>query len=174
MGTFGKRLKKNITRNLLLDRELDFLPATVNRDEVREIARRYGPLQRRSLIGKLFTGLIGFLFRYGLPLVGMIIGAEYQAARALQPLIGKEQRYGDSLRIFLGESMAKKVEDTTNSFKMAGALIAATPEIIFWALYGAAAGICLYLFLRWSLMLTAGYRRKRKLNRRIRDLVGYL
>lgn len=171
MSTYGKRLKKNIAHNQLLDRELDFLPATVDRDEVREIARRYGPLRRRSLSRRIFLGVGGFFLRYGAPFLGMILGAEYRAAQALYPLMGKEEKFGDSLKAFLGEGLAKKVDNANMALKMTGALVAATPEIIFWALYGAVLGIVFYYLLRWTALLGIAFRRRRKMNRRLRELV---
>jgi hypothetical protein len=172
MSTLAKRLKRNIARNQLLDRELDYLPETINRDDVRLLARRYGPLRKRSLIGKMSSGATGFFFRYSAPFIGMIIGAEYRAARALQPVMGEEQRFGDSLRAFLGESLAKKVDDTNKSLQIAGTLLAATPEIILWALYGAVAGIAAYYTLKWALLLGLGQRRKKALSKRIADMGG--
>jgi hypothetical protein len=172
MSSCGKRLKKNIARNQLLDRELDYLPSTVERDAVREIARRYGPLRRRSLPVRLFTGLISFVLRYGAPFLGLLIGAEYRAAKALYPLMGEEQQFGDSLKVFLGEGLARKVDDTNKVMKMTGALVSATPEIIMWALYGVLLGILFYYLLKWALLLATGFRRKRKMHKRITELVG--
>ncbi|RJP14018.1 MAG: hypothetical protein C4520_21950 [Candidatus Abyssobacteria bacterium SURF_5] len=172
MGTVGKRLKRNIARNQLLDRELDYLPATIDRDEVREMARRYGPLRRRSLAGRLFSGASGFVLRYGAPFIGLIAGAEYQAAKALYPLIGEEQRLGDSLRIVLGEDLSKRVDDANTAFKVTGALVGATPDIMWGALYGAFLGIVAYYVLRWTVLLGSNVRRRRKLNKKISELMG--
>jgi hypothetical protein len=170
MNTLAKRLRKNIQRNQLLDRELDYLPATINRDEVRLLARKYGPSRRRSLVGKTIAGASGFVLRYGAPFIGMILGAEFRAMKALAPLIGKEERFGDSLRMFLGEGLAKKVDDTNKMMKMTGAMVSATPEIFLWAFYGAVWGVVVYYILRWSLMLAIGNHRKRKLYKKIKLL----
>ncbi len=172
MTAHNKRLKRNITKNLVLDRELDFLPSTINRDDVREIARRYGPLRRRSVPARMLVSVISFFLRYGMPLAGMVAGAEYRAAKALYPLMGKEQQYGESLRFFLGQDLSQRVKDTNQAFKVAGALVAATPEIVVSALYGAVIGIFAYYFLRLALALTGSYRRRRKLTRKIAELVG--
>ena len=100
----------------------------------------------------------------------MIIGAEYRAAKALYPLIGEEQSYGDSLRVFLGENLSQKIDDAGKVFKITGELVAATPDIVAAALYGALAGILAYHALKWTLILGASYRRKRKLRRKISEM----
>jgi hypothetical protein len=171
MTTYGKRLKRNIARNRLLDRELDFLPSTISRDEVREIARTHGPQRRSSLPVRAALGMTDFLAKYSAPFLGMLIGAEYRAAKALYPLIGKEERFGDSLRFFLGESLSQRVDDANKVFKITGALVAATPDIILAALYGALIGIAGYCVLKWMLILGTFYRRKRKLARKISGLL---
>ena len=67
MTTYGKRLRKNIAANKLLDRELDYLPATISRDHVREIARTCGPLRRRRVPARIVLGTLDFLIRYSAP-----------------------------------------------------------------------------------------------------------
>ncbi|MBI5116227.1 hypothetical protein HZA56_07105 [Candidatus Poribacteria bacterium] len=167
-----RRLKRSISRNELLDRELDFLSSTISRDDVREIARRYGPLRRRSALGRMAIGLVDFAAKYGAPFAGMLIGAEYRAAQALTPLIGAEQRYGDSLRAFLGQNISQKIEDTNKAFQIAGALIAATPDIAASTLYGALYGIAAYYVLKWFLALNSSFRRRLRLTRKISELLG--
>jgi hypothetical protein len=171
MKTYAKRVRQNILRNQLLDRELDYLPATVERDEVRQIARVYGPSRRRSFPARFAFGLIDFLARYSAPFIGMIVGAEYQAAKALYPLIGKEERFGEALRMFLGEEWGQRVQDTSNAFKVTGTLVAATPDIIYSALYGALTGIIVYVGLKWMLMAGGAFRRRLKLRRKISELL---
>ncbi|GAB4332165.1 MAG: hypothetical protein Kow0099_03910 [Candidatus Abyssubacteria bacterium] len=172
MKTYAKRLRQSILRNQLLDRELDYLPSTVDRDEVREIARIYGPPRRRSYPARFAIGVIDFVARYSAPFIGMIVGAEYEAARALYPLIGKEERFGEALRIFLGEEWGQRVEDTGKAFKVTGTLVAATPDIIYAALYGALLGIIAYIVLKWSLIAGGSFRRRMKLRRKIVELLG--
>jgi hypothetical protein len=170
--TLEKRLRRNVAKNQLLSRELDFLPSNVSRDSVREIARRYGPLRRRSTLSHGILGIVDFLARYSSPFVGMIIGAEYAAARALFPLMGEEKQFGDALRLYLGENLGQRVADTTNAFKVTGTLVAATPDIIFSALYGAVIGIAAYFVLKWFLMFGVWQRRRSKLNRKLSQLLG--
>lgn len=172
MTTFEKRLKRNVARNQVLDRELDYLPATVDRDDVRELARKYGPQKRRSIPIRAVLGATDFILRYSSPFIGMIAGAEYAAARALYPLIGEEQRPMESLRLFLGEDAAKRIEDTNKAFKVTGTLVAATPEIVSSALYGAVAGILVYCLFKWSLMSGASFRRNMKLRKSLRELLS--
>jgi len=172
MTTHNKRLKRNIIKNHILDRELDFLPSTINRDDVREIARRYGPLRRRSAPARILISIISFFLRYGMPLAGMVAGAEYSAAKALYPLMGKEQHFGESLRFFLGQDLSQRIKDTNQAFKVAGALVSATPEIVASALYGAVIGIVAYYVLKWMLALAGAFRRRRKLTRKISELLA--
>jgi hypothetical protein len=172
MTTYGKRLKRNIARNRLLDRELDFLPSTIDRDDVREIARSYGPQRRRSAPARAVLGMFDFIAKYSSPFLGMLVGAEYTAAKALYPLIGKEQRFGESLRFFLGEDLGRRIDDANKAFKVTGALVAATPDIIFAALYGALIGIVVYIALKWMMIFGLSFRRRRKLGRRVRELLG--
>ena len=172
METNERRLKRNINMNRLLDRELDFLSSRISRDEVREVARMYGPQRRRSRLVLIVVGITDFFARYSAPFVGMVIGAEYRAAKALYPLMGKETRLGDSLRIFLGESIGKRVEDTSKAFEIAGALVAATPHIVVSALYGAIVGVVVYYLVKWALILGVSYRRKMKLGRKIQALLA--
>ena len=167
-----KRLQRNIARNQVLDRELDYLSSTINRDDVREIARRYGPQRRRSVPVRIVAGMTDFCARYSAPFLGMVIGAEYRAAKALYPLIGKETSYGDSLRFFLGESMGKRIEDASKAFEVAGALVAATPHIVVAALYGAVLGIVAYYMVKVTVLLGASYRRRSKIRRQIVALLG--
>jgi len=171
MLTNEKRLKRNIFRNEILDRELDYLPATINRDDVREMARMYGPRRSRSIPIRVAAGTLDFIARYSAPFIGMVAGAEYRAAKALYPLIGTESRFGDSLRMFLGESIGTRIEDTSKAFEVAGALIAATPQIVVAALQGALLGIAAYYLVKWSLILGASYRRKMTLVRKVRELL---
>jgi hypothetical protein len=166
-----KRVIKNLTRNKFLDRELDFLPSKVSRDEVREIARTYGPLRRRSVLSRMILGFISFLARYSAPFVGLIVGAEYAAAKALYPLIGNEERFGDSLRLFLGEDLSQKVADMNKVFEVTGTLVAATPKIITCALYGAVIGIAAYYISKWVLLLCTSFRRRVILKRKIRQIL---
>lgn len=172
MTTYGKRLKRNIARNRVLDRELDFLPSTIDRDEVREIARMYGPQRRRSAPARAVLGMTDFVAKYSAPFLGMIAAAEYTAAKALYPLIGEEQRFGESLRFFLGEDLSRRIDDANKAFKVTGAMVAATPDIIFAALYGAVLGIVAYVGLKWMMILGLSLRRRRKLGRRVRELLG--
>jgi hypothetical protein len=172
MTTYGKRLKRNIARNRLLDRELDFLPSTIDRDDVREIARAYGPQRRRSAPARAVLGMVDFIAKYSSPFLGMLVGAEYTAAKALYPLIGKEQRFGESLRFFLGEDLSRRIDDANKAFKVTGALVAATPDIIVAALYGALIGIVVYVALKWMMILGVSYRRRLRLGRRVRELLG--
>lgn len=172
MSTYKKRVKRNIVRNQLLDRELDYLPSGIDRDEVREIARMYGPRPRRTAPVRLVLGAFDFAARYSAPFLGMIVGAEYQAAKALYPLIGEEQSYGESLRLFLGEDLSRRIEDTSKAFKVTGALVAATPDIVFSALYGAIAGIVVYCALKWGLAAALSVRRRLKLRRKIAEMLG--
>ncbi len=172
MTTHKKRLKRSILKNLILDRELDFLPSTINRDDVREIARRYGPLRHRPAPARMLASIISFLLRYGMPLAGMVAGAEYRAAKALYPLMGKEQHFGESLQFFLGQDLSQRVKDTNQAFKVAGALVAATPEIVAAALYGAVIGIVAYYVLKWMVALVGSFRRRRKLSRKISELLA--
>ena len=111
------------------------------------------------------------LARYSAPFIGMVIGAEYQAAKALYPLIGKETRFGDSLRFFLGESIGERIDNASKAFEVAGALVAATPHIIVAALYGAVTGIAAYYLVKWALILGASYRRRLKLSRKISEVL---
>ncbi|RJP71716.1 MAG: hypothetical protein C4532_07160 [Candidatus Abyssobacteria bacterium SURF_17] len=171
MTTNEKRLKRNIARNQILDRELDYLPSAISRDEVRQIARMYGPRRPRVFATRALLGLFGVLSRYAAPFLGMVAGAEYRAAKALYPLMGKEQRLGDSLRFFLGESLSRKIDDANMAFKMTGALVAATPDIIFAALYGAVIGIAAYYALKWAFALLVSYRRRSRLNHCITELL---
>ena len=46
------------------------------------------------------------------------------------------------------------------------ALVAATPDIVFAALYGAVIGIAIYFVAKWMLMLTVWYGRRSRLNRK--------
>lgn len=172
MTTYQKRLKRHILKDELFDRELDFLPKTIARDDVREIARRYGPQRRRSPLGRGFWGLIDFILRYSSPLLGMIVGAEYAAAKALYPLIGEEKQFGDSLRLFLGEDLSTKLEDMNKAFEVAGTLIAATPKIVFSALYGALFGILAYITLKRLLIVAISLRRRMVINRKVSDLLS--
>jgi hypothetical protein len=158
-------------KNRLLDRELDFLPSTVNRDEVRELARRYGPQRKRSAPKRMLVGLIDFLVRYSAPVLGMIAGAEIRAAQALYPLMGEEERMGDSLRLFLGEDIGRKISDMNKAFEMTGALVAATPKIVFAALYGAVLGIVVYYVAKWFLVGGLVVRRRRVLQRKIEEIL---
>lgn len=167
MTAYVKRLRRNIMRNELLDRELDFLPTTIDRDDVREVARRYGPCRKRSSLGRAALGLADFLLRYASPFLGMIVGAEYAAAKALYPLIGEQKRFGDSLRVFLGEELSKRVEDLSKAFEVAGALVAATPKIVTSALWGALIGVVAYVVLKRLLMLAVSLRRRLLLNRKV-------
>jgi hypothetical protein len=151
---------------------LDFLPANVDRDDVREVARRYGPRRRRSATFRYAAGLIDFLARYSAPFIGLIAGAEYAAAKALYPLMGREERYGDSLRLFLGEDLGQKMADMGKAFEVTGTLVAATPNIVACALYGALIGIVGYYMLKWMLILAVFSRRRLKLRRKVAELVA--
>jgi hypothetical protein len=172
MTTYQKRLRRHILRDELFDRELDFLPKTIARDDVREIARRYGPQRKRSALGRAFRGLVDFFFRYTSPFLGMIVGAEYAAAKALYPLIGEQKQFGDSLKLFLGEDLGAKVEDMSKAFEIAGTLMAATPKIVSAALYGALFGILTYIILKRLLILAISLRRKLVINRKVSGLLG--
>ncbi|NQU07591.1 MAG: hypothetical protein HQ583_03440 [Candidatus Abyssubacteria bacterium] len=172
MKAYMKRLRRNIKRNELLDRELDFLPSTIGRDDVREVARTYGPLRRRSAAGRVIFGLTDFFARYSAPFVGMLVGAEYAAAKALYPLIGEEGRFGDSLRLFLGENLGRKVEDMSKAFEVAGALVAATPKIVTAALYAGLLGIAAYVVMKRLLIAAVSLRRRMALGRKLAELVG--
>jgi hypothetical protein len=172
MTTYQKRLRRHIFRDELLDRELDFLPKTITRDDVREIARRYGPRRRPSTLVRAFGGLIDFVFRYASPFLGMIVGAEYAAAKALYPLIGEEKQFGDSLRVFLGEDLSTRLEDMSKAFEVAGTLVAATPKIIFAGLYGALFGILAYIILKRLLIFAISLRRRMVINRKVSALLG--
>jgi len=172
MTVYEKRLRRNVLTNRLLDRELDFLPSTVNRDDVREVARTYGPQRRRSALVRLVLAPVDFAARYGAPFMGMIAGAEYAAAKALYPLIGQQKRFGDSLRLFLGENLSQKVEDMSKAFEVAGALVAATPKIVSAALYGALLGIVAYIVVKRLLIIMISIRRRLVLNRKVSDLLG--
>jgi hypothetical protein len=172
MKAYMKRLRRNITRNELLDRELDFLPSTISRDDVREVARTYGPLRRRSAAARVIFGLTDFFARYSAPFVGMLVGAEYAAAKALYPLIGEESRFGDSLRLFLGENLGRKVEDMSKAFEVAGTLVAATPKIVTAALYAGLLGIVAYVVMKRLLIVAVSLRRRMALGRKLAELVG--
>jgi hypothetical protein len=166
-----KRLKRNISKNQILDRELDYLSSTISRDDVREIARRYGPQRRRSVPVRIVAGTTDFFARYSAPFAGMVIGAEYRAAKALYPLIGRETRFGDSLRFFLGESIGKRIDEASKAFEVAGTLVAATPHIVVAALYGAVMGVVAYYVVKVTLMLGASYRRRSKIRRKVAELL---
>lgn len=167
-----KRLRRNVLRNELLDRELDFLPETIARDDVRELARRYGPQRKRSMPGRAFRGLFDFILRYSAPFLGMIVGAEYATAKALYPLMGEQKQFGDSLRLILGEDISAKVEDMSKAFEIAGALMAATPDIVSSALYGALFGILAYIAAKRLLILSVSLRRRLVINRKVSGLLG--
>ena len=172
MTTYGKRLRRSILRNELFDRELDFLPKTIPRDDVREIARRYGPQRKRFALGRAFRGLIDFVSRYTAPFLGLIVGAEYEAAKALYPLIGEQKEFGESLKLFLGEDLGARVEDMSKAFEIAGALMAATPKIVSAALYGALFGILAYIIVKRLLILAISVRRRLVINRKVSELLG--
>jgi hypothetical protein len=172
MKTYEKRLKRNILRNEILDRELDYLPKTIARDDVREIARRYGPQRRRSMSGRALLGLIDFVTRYGAPFLGMVAGAEYAAAKALYPLIGEEKEFGDALRFILGEDISTRVKDMSKALEIAGALTAATPDIVASALYGALFGIVAYIMVKRFLIVSVSLRRRLVINKRVSGLLG--
>jgi len=169
--TIEKRLRRTIAQNQLLSRELDFLPSNISRDDIRELARRYDPHRRRSAPARMALGAMDFFARYSAPFAGLIVGANYSAAKALYPLIGKEEQFGDSLKIFLGENMGQRVADTSKAFKVTGALVAATPDIIFAALYGAVIGIAVYFVAKWMLMLAVWYGQRSRLNRNLSALL---
>jgi hypothetical protein len=156
MKAYEKRLRRNILRNELLDRELDYLPQTITRDDVRELARRYGPQRQRSMPGRAFWG----------------VGAEYAAAKALYPLIGEQKQFGDSLRLVLGDTLGEKVEDMSKALEIAGALMAATPDIVSSALYGALFGILAYIVAKRLLILSVSLRRRLVINRKVSGLLG--
>jgi hypothetical protein len=102
----------------------------------------------------------------------MIAGAEYAAAKALYPLIGAQERFGDSLRAFLGENLSQTMEDMSKAFEVAGALVAATPKIVTAALYGALFGIVAYIALKRLLIIAVSLRRRLTLNRKVCQLLG--
>jgi len=172
MTTYQKRLRRNILRNELLDRELDFLPRTVARDDVREIARKYGPRRRRSTAGRAFRGLVDFVLRYAAPFAGMIIGAEYAAAKALYPLIGEQKEFGESLRLFLGEDISSRVQNMSKAFEITGTMMAATPDIVASALYGALFGIAAYIVAKRLLIFAVSLRRRMIINRKVSQLLS--
>ena len=169
--TIEKRLRKNVIKNQLLSRELEFLPSDISRDDIRELARRYDPHRRRPAPARMALGAIDFFARYSAPFAGLIAGANFRAAKALYPLIGKEEQFGDSLKIFLGENVSQQVADTTKAFKVTGALVAATPDIVITALYGAVIGVAIYFVAKWMLMLTVWYGRRSRLNRKLSVLL---
>jgi hypothetical protein len=168
----AKQTTKHIMRNKILDRELDFLPSTVNRDDVREIARRYGPQRRHSAPVRFMGGAFDFFARYSAPFVGLLAGAEYAAARALYPLIGEEERFGDALRLYLGEELGRKAAEMSKAFEVTGALVAATPKIVTNALYGALIGIGVYYAAKWTLVLSAFLHRRARLKRKVSQLLA--
>jgi len=172
MKAYEKRLRRNILRNELLDRELDFLPNTITRDDVRELARRYGPQRKRSISRRALLGLIDFVCRYSAPFFGMIVGAEYAAAKALYPLIGEEKQFGDSLKLFFGEDLGSRVEDMSKAFEITGTMMAATPDIVASALYGALFGILAYIVTKRLLILSVSLRRRLVINRKVSGLLG--
>jgi hypothetical protein len=172
MPAHEKRLRRNIMRDELLDRELDFLPNTIVRDDVREVARRYGPRRRRSALWRAALGLTDFVLRYSSPFMGMIVGAEIAITRALYPILGEQKEFGDSLRLILGDSLSQRVEDMSKALEVAGTLMKATPDIVAAALYGALAGIAAYVVLKRALILAVAFMRRLKLNRKIAEVVG--
>ncbi|MBI4829950.1 MAG: hypothetical protein HY801_00010 [Candidatus Lindowbacteria bacterium] len=163
-----RRLKRHILRNELLDRELDFLPSTISRDDVREVARKYGPQRRRLPLVRMAVSAADFVVRYGAPVAGMLLGAEYRTAQVLTPLVGPEQRVGDSLRILLGQNLGRQLEDTNRTLQIAGAL----PDIVSYTFYGALIGLVAYYTLKWLLVLNVSYRRRVKLTRKIAEVLG--
>jgi hypothetical protein len=167
-----RQVMRNIKKDKLLDRELDFLPPKINRDDIREIGRKYGPRRRRSLPVRLVLGAMGFAARYGALFAGMIVGAEYAAVDALRPLVVKEEHWGDSLRFFLGEGMGQKAAETGKALELAGTLVAATPRIIVSALYGALIGIAAYYFASWVLVLCLSYKRRAVVSRKVSKLIA--
>lgn len=172
MTVYEKRLRRNIVKNRLLDRELDFLQSGISRDDVREIARTYGPQRRRSAAVRLALGLIDFVARYTAPFLGMIAGAEYAAVKALYPIIGEQKQFGDSLRLYLGEDLGRKMEDMSKAFEIAGTLVAATPKIVYAALYGALLGIVVYIALKRLLIIAVSLRRRLVLKGKISKLLA--
>jgi hypothetical protein len=172
MKAYEKRLRRNILRNELLDRELDFLPKTIVRDDVRELARRYGPRRRRSMPGRFLLGLIDFASRYGAPFLGMVIGANYEAGKAFFPLMGEQKQFLGPLRLILGEDLSKKVEDMGKALEIAGALLSAIPDIVTSALYGALFGIVAYIVAKRLLILFVSLRRRLVINRKVSGLLG--
>jgi hypothetical protein len=172
MTVHEKRLRRNILRNKLLDRELDFLPSNISRDDVREVGRSCGPQRRRSAPARLVLALFDFICAYSAPFLGMVAGAEYAAAKTLYPLIGTQERFGDSLRAFLGENLSQTMEDMSKAFEVAGALVAATPKIVTAALYGALFGIVAYIALKRLLIIAVSLRRRLTLNRKVCQLLG--
>ena len=172
MTTNVKRVTRNIIKDKLLDRELDFLPANIDRDNVREVARRYSPRRKRSAPLRFMVSTADVLARYSAPFVGLLAGAEYAAAKALYPLMGQEERYGDSLRLYLGEDLGQKMADMGRAFEVTGTLVAATPKIVVCALYGALAGIGVYYVAKWILILGVFSRRRLKLRRKVSELLA--
>ena len=172
MTTNAKRVTRSIMKDKLLDRELDFLPTKVNRDDVRDLARRYSPRRRRSAPFRYIIGMIDFLARYSAPFVGLVAGANYAAAKALFPLMGKEKHWGDSLRIYLGEDLGQKMADMGKAFEVTGTMIAATPKIFAWALYGAVIGVAAYYVAKWILIFGVFSRRRLKLRRKVSELLA--
>ena len=159
-------------RDELLDRELDFLSSAVTRDDVREIARRYGPRRRRSAPWRALLGLTDFLLRYSSPFMGMIVGAEIAITRAFYPILGEQKEFGDSLKLILGDSLSQRVEDMSKALEIAGTLLKATPDIAMAAVYGALAGIAVYVVVKRALILAVALGRRLKLNRKIAELLG--
>jgi len=172
MAVNVKRVARNIMKDKVLDRELDFLPSNVSRDDIREVARRYGFRRRRSAPVRIVVGLIDVVARYSSPFVGLIVGAEYAAYKALQPLMGKEERWGDSLRFFLGKDLGQKVADMGNAFEVMGAMVAATPKIFVCAIYGAILGVAAYYALKWMLILSSSVRRRAVVRRKVSWLLA--
>ena len=172
MPTHEKRLRQNIMRDELLDRELDFLSSSITRDDVREIARRYGPRRRRSALWGALLGLTDFLLRYSSPFMGMLVGAEIAITKAFYPILGEQKEFGDSLRLLLGDSLSQRVEDMSKALEIAGTLLKATPDIAAAALYGALAGIAAYIVVKRALILAVAFKRRLKLNRKIAELLG--
>lgn len=167
-----KRVARSIMKDKLLDRELDFLPSNISRDNIREMGRRYGPQRRRSLPARCLLGVIDVLARYSAPFLGLLAGAEYAAAKALYPLIGKEERFGDSLRLFLGEDLGQKAADMSKVFEVTGTLVAATPRIVVCALYGALIAIVAYYAAKWFLILCASFRRRAVIGRKVSKMLA--
>ncbi len=172
MQAHEKRMRRNILRDELLDRELDFLPNTIVRDDVREVARRYGPRRRRSALWRALLGLTDFALRYSSPFMGMIVGAEIAITRAFYPILGEQKEFGDSLRLVLGDSLSQRVEDMSKALEIAGTLMKATPDIVSAALYGALIGIAAYIVLKRALILAVAFMRRLKLNRKVAELLG--